>query len=263
MGKKNNIQPKLKSMRPSVRRAGIHEYVERRGRAAVEDIAEKFGASVETVRRDLNLLAEQGRIRKVHGGAVSLAGEGEGAFDERLAKNAQAKREVAEKLARMVQPGETILMDTGSTTLFCAEALARIRDLTVITNSLRIAHVIAGAGSGSKAVLVGGTYRVGNDQTYGPRACAEIAEYRPDHVVLTVSALDATGAFDADHEEAELARSMARHARNLSLVLDHSKLNRTAAYRICDLTQVRHVFLNHEPDPDLLAALRAAKVSVH
>ncbi|WP_036483662.1 DeoR/GlpR family DNA-binding transcription regulator [Nitratireductor basaltis] len=249
-------------MRPSVRQAALHEFVEKRGRATVEELAEKFGASVETVRRDLNLLAEQGRIRKVHGGAVRQANE-EGAFEDRLAKNAQAKREIAEKLARMIQPGETIMIDTGSTTLLCAEALTRLRDLTVITNSLRIAHVIANAQNGSQAVLLGGTFRVGNDQTYGPRACAEIAEYRPDHIVLTVSALDAAGAYDADFEEAQLARAMVRHGGNLSLVLDHSKQNRTAAYRVCDLTQVRHLFLNQEPDPELLAALRAAKVSVH
>jgi DeoR/GlpR family transcriptional regulator of sugar metabolism len=263
MGDNTSIRPKRKPMRPSIRQAAIHEFVEKRGRTTVEELADKFGASLETVRRDLNMLAGQGRVRKVHGGALRQSDGGEGAFEDRMAKNAQAKREVAEKLARMIQPGETVMIDTGSTTLLCAEALTRLRDLTVVTNSLRIAHVIASAENGSKVILLGGTYRVGNDQSFGPRACTEVAEYRPDHVVLTISALDAEGAYDADYEEAHLARAMVGLAGSLSLVLDHSKLNRTAAYRVCDLTQVQHVFLNQEPDPELFAALRAAKVCVH
>ncbi|WP_274423220.1 DeoR/GlpR family DNA-binding transcription regulator [Chelativorans sp. YIM 93263] len=250
-------------MRPSVRQAAIYELVEKRGRATVEEIAERYGASVETVRRDLNVLAEQGRVRKIHGGAVRQAGLREGRFEDRLAENTQAKREIAEKLARTVQPGESVMIDTGSTTLLCAEALARLRDLTVITNSTRIAHTIANAGNDSRAILLGGAYRVGNDQTYGAKTCAEIAEYRTDHVVLTVSALNASGAYDVSYEEAQIARAMVRNAGNLSLVVDHSKLNRTATHKVCDLTQVRHAFLNRSPDADLAAALRAAQVSIH
>ncbi|MBW3098322.1 DeoR/GlpR family DNA-binding transcription regulator [Pseudohoeflea coraliihabitans] len=250
-------------MRPSVRQASIFELIEKRGRAAVEEIAEKYGASPETVRRDLNALAERGLVRKVHGGAVRRAGRGEGLFDERLAENTRAKREIAEKLARAVQPGDSVMIDTGTTTLICAEALARIRDLTVITNSTRIAQVIAHAENGSRALLLGGMFRAGNDQTIGAKTCAEVAGYRVDHVVLTVSALDASGAYDVSFEEAQVARAMIECSENISIVADGSKLRQRATHRVCDLTQVKNLYLNQPADPEFTAALAAAHVRLH
>lgn len=251
-----------RALRPSVRRAAIHELIEKRGRATVEDLAERHGASVETVRRDLNALAEAGRVRKVHGGAVRAGVAEEGSFDERLARNARAKREIAEKLVGLVRPGQTIMIDTGSTTLICAEALARVPGLTVITNSTRIAHVFAAAGNGARTVLLGGDYRAGDAQTVGPRTCAEIARLRPDLVVLAISALDSAGAYNVSEEEAEVARAMVESAGALALVADRTKLDRTATYQICGLDRIGCLVLDAEPEPALKGALTAAGVDL-
>ncbi|WP_322990213.1 DeoR/GlpR family DNA-binding transcription regulator [Hoeflea sp.] len=251
-----------KSMRPSVRQAAIFEMIEKRGRATVEQLAEKFGASAETVRRDLSALAEAGRVRKVYGGAVKVNIAKEGLFEERLATNTRAKREIAEKLSQLVRPGQSIMIDTGSTTLICIEAIMRHRDLTVITNSTHIAEVVAAAKNGSSALLLGGIYSDNNAQTVGAQTCAEIRRIRTDHVVLTISALDSSGAYDFSEDEAQVARAMIEGADALTLVADGSKLGRVSTFRICELPEIRNVILDVAPPSDLGAALIAADVNI-
>ncbi|WP_158270875.1 DeoR/GlpR family DNA-binding transcription regulator [Thalassorhabdomicrobium marinisediminis] len=253
---------KPQALRPTVRRAAIHEIIEKAGRASVDALAERFDASTETVRRDLNALAKTGKVRKVHGGAVKVSITPEGLFEERLAINAQAKQEIAEKLAKMVEPGQSIMMDTGSTTLVCASALARVRDLTVITNSVRIAQTIDRARNGSRVILLGGTYRTDNSQTVGAQTCSEIRRIRTDHVVLTVTGIDGSGAYDFSEHEAQIARSMVDNTGALTVVADSSKFGRNATFKVCSLERVDRLILESNPHPDVKAALVAAGVAV-
>lgn len=249
-------------MKPSVRQAAIAELVSKSGRLSVEKLAEKFETSPETVRRDLNTLAKEGRIRKVHGGAEKPSFVVEGSFDERLSSNLRAKREVAEKLSKIVRPGQTIMMDTGSATLICAEALNRLRDLTVVTNSFRIAERISAFENGSRAIILGGRYSSENAQTLGPQVCAEISMYRPDHTILTVSAIDELGVYDFTEDEALVARAMVANAGDLTLVADLSKLSQTSTYKICEHEQVRRLILEAEPGPELRHSLKQSGVEI-
>ncbi len=251
-----------RTLRPSVRQAAIVELIEKDGRATVEELADKFDASQETLRRDLNALAEEGRVRKVHGGAVKVSLAREGSFEERLKRNLRAKQEVAEKVAKIVRPGQTVMIDTGTGTLTCADTLARVRDLTVITNSTKIADTISRAQNGSRAVLLGGSYSPDNSQTIGPQTCAEIGKYRTDHVILTISALDSLGAYDFQEEEAQVARAMIEHANNLTLVADHSKLGKSSTFKVCEIGRISRLVLEANPEPELLASLVAAGVEL-
>lgn len=252
----------LKPMKPSVRQAAIAELVGKTGRVSVETLAERFDASPETVRRDLSVLAREGRIRKIHGGAERPSHVVESSFEERLGSNLRAKREVAEKLAKIVRPGQTVMMDTGSATLICAEALGQLRDLTVVTNSFRIAERISTADNGSRAVILGGRYNPENAQTLGARVCAEVAMYRPDHTVLTVSAVDASGAYDFTDEEAMVARAMIANAGDLTVVADLSKLNQTSTYKICEHAQINRLVLEGEPGDELKHSLMQSGVEI-
>ena len=249
-------------MRPKLRKTAIMEFVERRGRASVDELADRFSTSPETVRRDLNALADDGRVRKVHGGAVKISLQQEGPFDERLAQNKLAKQLVAEKLVRIIAAGQSLMIDTGSTTLIAAEALARLRCLTVITNSTRIAHAVTGQPNEATVILLGGTYRHDNGQTVGPSACAEIQRYHTDHAILSVGTLNARGAFDYCHDEAEVARAMIRVAGMVTVVADSSKLNRSSPFQVCELDQLDRLILDKSPDGDLRRMLDAAGVEV-
>jgi DeoR family glycerol-3-phosphate regulon repressor len=244
------------------RKDAIYEFVDLRGEATVDELAEKFNTSLETIRRDLSALAEAGRVRKVHGGVRRMVSSEEGLFDERLTDNRLAKQQVAKKLARVIFPNQSIFIDTGSTTLLCAEALFSIRNLTVITNSTLIADKFSGPSNSSNVILLGGSYRQHNAQTVGTLALEQISHFRTDHAILTVGAIDQKCATDFSAEEAEVARAMIEAAESVTIVADSSKFDRRTTFKVCGLDQIDRLVVEKEPDAKLRNALDASKVEV-
>lgn len=249
---------------PKLRRARILESVRERGQVSVEELAETFGASHETIRRDLSTLAESGSLQKVHGGAKLPPRRDEGPFQERLTTNGAAKRAIASLAARLLTPGETLFIDTGSTTLLCAEEVADIPGMTVITNSTRIAAVLAEGAGGTRIFLVGGEYHGDNAETTGSLAISQLRGFHADHAFLGVGALDAEGgALDISFEEAEIARAMIENADDVIVLADSSKLDRSAAFQVCPLERINHLVCEREPKAPLAKALADAAVTVH
>jgi DeoR/GlpR family transcriptional regulator of sugar metabolism len=247
-------------VKPKQRQNGILDVVARDGEATVEALAAAFAVSAETIRRDLAQLAQSGVLQKVHGGARRLRLHAEGSFEERLSEDASAKAIIAAKLARIVQPGDTLFMDTGTTTLFCARELATVSGLTVITNSIRISDVLARGSGGASVFVLGGWFNADNGETLGPMALEQVARFRADHAVLSVAALDAQGAMDADFDEAQIARAMAANATNVITVAQAAKLGRKAAYRVCALDEIDVLVCDIAPGDAFGAALDAAGV---
>ena len=248
--------------RPKIRQAKIAEFVARRGQASVEELAEMFSASLETIRRDLSVLADSGEILKIHGGAKRKKREDEGPFEERMARNRVGKKVVAEKLARWMSAGQTVFIDTGSTTLIAAEALARVGGLTAITNSARIASALANGAGGAKVHLLGGLFDPDNGETVGPDTVEAIGRFRADCAVITVAAFSELGAFDYNFDEASVARAMIANARKTVVVADATKLDKNAPFAVCALRDVDVLVLDEPPEPDLAAALFEAEVRV-
>jgi DeoR family glycerol-3-phosphate regulon repressor len=250
-------------VKPRERQARILEIVGREGAARVEALADTFGISAETVRRDLDALAATGRLHKVRGGARRLKLTTEGSFGERLAEDAAAKEVIAAKLAQEVEPGDTLFLDTGTTTLACAGALAAVPRLTVITNSLHIALRLGEAEARPRVFLLGGAYGAGNAQTVGAMAVAQVARFQADHAVLSVAALDArAGAMDADVNEAQVARAMIDHARQVIVVAARTKIGRRAAFGVCRLDEIDVLVCDGRPEEGFSAALAAAGVAL-
>lgn len=254
------------AMRPRDRRAEIAALVAREGEQSVETLARQFEVSVETIRRDLARLADDGAIRKVHGGAMPLARlHVEGSFQERMAEDPEAKAAIAAKLALEIAAGDTIMIDTGSTTLVAAEGLARIRGLTVVTNSLAIAETIGRrtAETGTQVFLVGGSYASGNQQTVGPAALVQLDLYRADHAIITVAAVSPeTGAMDSNVAEAEIARAMIARAQRTIVLATAAKLGRRAAFRVCGLDEIDLLVTDTPPEASMAAALGEAGVEI-
>jgi DeoR/GlpR family transcriptional regulator of sugar metabolism len=250
-------------VKPSHRQIRIEEVIARQGQMSVEALAEHFQVSAETIRRDLGQLAERGVLQKVHGGAKRLRLHAEGSFQDRMAEDAGAKQVIAAKLAALVEPGDTLFIDTGSTTLNCAQALSSVERLTVITNSVRIAQVLGRSANGTVVYLLGGAFGGGNEQTRGPLAIDQISRFQADHAVVTVAALDAAaGAMDADFDEAQVARAMIANARNIVVLAHRAKHGRKAAFHICRLDEIDVLVCDDTPANDMLAALGAARVDV-
>ena len=247
-------------MKPRDRQDRILEIVRRDGAASVEALAESFAVSVETIRRDLHDLASTGALHKVRGGARRIRLATEGSFDERRLEQAGAKAAIARTLAAGIAPGDTLFLDTGTTTLACAEELARIDGLTVITNSLRIAQRL---GPGARVFVLGGAWSPDNAETVGPLAIEQIGRFQADHAVLGVAALDAeAGAMDADFDEAQIAHAMIGHARQVVVLAHAEKHGRRAAFRVCRLDEIDLLVSDRPPERALAAALKRSRVEV-
>lgn len=250
-------------MKPHERQHQIDLTVRREGEVSVDMLATRFDVSTETIRRDLSLLAESGRVQKVHGGARRPRLITEGSFEVRQGTAIEAKARIGRRLAEVVEPGETLFIDTGSTTLAAAEALAAIPDLTIITNSCRLAERIARLGPATAIHLLGGRYGADNAQTTGPAAIEHLQTFRADRAILTVAALDAEqGAMDASLDEAQIARAMIRHARQVTILADAGKFGRHAAHAVCAAEDIDLVISDGQVDKAQKAALRNRGVEV-
>ncbi len=234
------------------------------GEVSVEALALAFDVSPETIRRDLTHLAEAGRLLKFHGGARRMRLQSETSFDERMTEAAAGKALIAARLAGVIAAGDTCFIDTGTTTLACARALAGVARLTVITNSARIAQVLAQGEGGAEVHMIGGLWSPDNGETVGPEALDQIARFRADHAIIGVAAVDATaGAMDADFNEAAIARAMCAHARSTIVVAHAEKFGRQAAHRIRRLDEVDMIVCDQPPGGEFRAALAAARVEIH
>lgn len=241
---------------PQVRQSRIAELVRKKGQVSVESLAESFETSQETIRRDLSALAESGLIQKVHGGAKLPRKRREDPFDQRMDHQSAAKHVMAQKLAERITPGETLFLNTGTTTVIAAETLARIERLTVITNSHRIAGILATKAPHSEIFLLGGRYDADNGETLGPMTLDGIRDFHADHAILTVAAVDARqGAMDANFEEAQISRSMIEQADNVVILADSSKLDRRAAFAVCPLETIDCLLAERLPDGALKDSL--------
>ena len=250
-------------MKPKQRQDQIAEIVAREGDVSIETLVARLSVSAETVRRDLSHLAEGGVIRKVYGGARRPSLHIEGSFHDRLSAHAAAKRVIAQKLVPLISPGETIFVDTGSTTLICAEALATLGPFTVITNSARIASVFASGLPRHSIFLLGGAYSGDNAETLGPMVIEQIGAFQADHAIVSATAIDGDlGAMDADFNEARVARAMLDRARQLILVADASKFGQRAAHSVCGLATIDVLVSDQRPTPPLAAQLLAAGVAL-
>ncbi len=250
-------------MNPTDRQAEIVNIIRQQNRVAVDELAKLLKISKETIRRDLSELAQAGKVLKFHGGACLPAITEEGPFRDRMGENASAKTLIAAEAVKLVMPGETILIDTGSTTLYFAEKLAEIPRLTVVTNSAEISRVISLAQLQSKTFLLGGEFNADNRQTVGSMAVSQIRSFRAHHAVLTVGGIDLrTGVMDFCIEEAQVARAMIEQAESVTILVDSSKFERIASFEVCSLDRVTNIVCDKLPSKKIQAALKEAGVKV-
>lgn len=253
-------------MLPEQRREKIIRIVREKERVSVDFLAEQLNSSRETIRRDLTELDARGLVRKFHGGAsaaepASYEPSREGPFVARLHENTRAKRMIAQRAAALFRPGDTLLVDTGTTTFFFAEELARCEGLTVITNSATIAS-LASRGENSHVFLIGGEFREAGMENVGPLAVEQLRHFHAHHAVLTVGAISENGFMDFDLLEAEVARAMIDQAKTVTILADASKLGKEALFQICPLETPDRLVTDTAVDNGLNRLLREKEVEV-
>ncbi|MER5935725.1 DeoR/GlpR family DNA-binding transcription regulator [Streptomyces sp. NPDC001928] len=214
------------------RRALILDEVRRRGGVRVNELTRKLGVSDMTVRRDLDALARQGVLEKVHGGAVPVveASTHEPGFEAKSGLELTAKEDIARAAAELVAPGSAIALSGGTTTFALAHQLVDVPDLTVVTNSVRVADVFhaaqrtTGPRQGAATVVLTGGVRTPSDSLVGPVADQAIAALHFDVLFLGVHGISIEAGLSTPNlAEAETNRRLVQSARRVVVIADHTK----------------------------------------
>jgi DeoR family transcriptional regulator, fructose operon transcriptional repressor len=227
-------------MLAETRRRQLLDLIARRGYATLDELVRAMGVSESTVRRDLEALDLAGSIKRTHGGAV-VSGEVRGmpAFDERTAAATAEKRAIGRAVAGMIDDGETVLLDGGTTTLEIARALVG-RSVQVVTNSLAIAQLLAAAKE-TDLILIGGYVYPRTAVAMGPLAVATMQGIRVRRAVLGAGGIVAEGVYNSNSLLVETERQMMKCGQEVLIVADHSKFGRLSLSRLCGLDEVHRV----------------------
>lgn len=246
---------------PKRRDADILKFLETAGTASIAQLALALGVSAETVRRDLRPLADSGAVLRMHG-AVGLASQiSEAPFQRRMAERADAKRAIARAAAASIRDGDSLMLDTGTTTSFLARALAVRRRLTVVTNSSDIARTLAGV-NGNRVFMAGGEIRAGSGAALGPAALEFIRRFSVAHAIISAGAVDAEGIADFDLEEAEFARVVLSRGARRVVVTDQAKFGRRGLVSVCGFGDITELVTEAAPPADICGAMAAAGVKL-
>jgi DeoR family transcriptional regulator, fructose operon transcriptional repressor len=235
------------------------------GRISVADLAERFGVTAETARRDLATLERSGLLRRVHGGAVATTALSmvEPGIAERDRVRAAQKSDIAKAATALLpQDDGAVLLDAGTTTARLASLLPVDRDLFVVTNSLGIAGRLAGVGR-IELRMLGGRVRGVTQACVGDEPVRALADLRLDVAFLGTNAVSARhGMTTPDPEEAAVKRAMVRSARQVVVLADSSKLDQEQLVRFATTGEVDTLVTDAEAGADQLEALRDCGLEV-
>ena len=245
------------------RRERLATIVQARRAVRVAELHAEFGVSVATIRRDLDELEAAGVLRRVHGGAVSVDQRPvEARFDAKAAVRATEKARIAARAVALIQPGETLYLDAGSTVLELAHLLRGRHDLTVVTNSLPA--VTALAGRGPHLVILGGDLRPLSQAIVGPLSRLLLEQLYVDRAFMGTFGLSLdAGLTTSDPQEAYTKELVLGRARQVVLLADHAKLGTRSFAHAGRLDQMDVLITDAPLDPTAAAALDAAGVQVH
>ncbi len=239
-------------MSQSFRQPEILEIARRDGRVTVEGLAEHFGVTLQTIRRDLSDLAEAGRLDRVHGGAMLPSGTSNIGYEDRRSLNLGAKTAIAAACARDIPENASVFLHIGTSTEAVARELLRHRNLMVVTNNMNVSNILA-ENAECQVIVAGGVLRRSDGGLVGNLTTQAIQQFKFDLAVIGCSALDDEGdLLDFDIQEVGVSQSIIRQSRRTLLVADHSKFQRTAPARIASLREIDS-FYTDRPLPEALA----------
>ena len=245
------------------RRAAIVELVAQRGFVTVELLAERFGVTPQTIRRDVNALYEDGRLNRYHGGAGPPLGGRNVGYSARQVLQHEEKRRIARLVAAQIPHGASLILNIGTTTEEVARALVDHRNLRVVTNNLNVASVLVQS-EDCEIIIAGGLVRNHDGGVVGEATLDLMSQFRVDIAVIGISGIDLDGTLlDYDYHEVRVAQAILRSARQVFLVADHSKFGRPAMVRLGSFSDINALFTDATPPDPIPRLLAEAGVALH
>src|SRR5574340_643327 len=245
------------------RQSAIVDLLARQGRLSVSEVVAKFQVSEATARRDLETLAEQGKLQRVHGGAISIVqAPPELPILQRKQAQLLEKQRIGRAAASLIQDGETIFLGSGSTVLEVAQHLRSRQNLTVLTNSLPVMNALAKA-PGITLVSLGGMLRPSELSFIGYLTEQALAELRADKVIIGIHAISLENGLTNDYlPETMTDRATLKAGRQVIVVADHSKVNTVAAAFLAPLSNMHTLVTDKVAPADFITALTERGINV-
>jgi DeoR/GlpR family transcriptional regulator of sugar metabolism len=241
----------------AIRHDEILKRIGKTGVVSVEELSRAFEVSRETIRRDLKLLADRGRLDVVHGGAASREAV-EAGFDQRSRENAGGKAAIGRAAAALVEDGMVVLLDSGTTTLEVARGLVSKRDLTVCTNGLANAQLLCRV-AGTRVHMLGGEIDATEEGAVGVDVIAALDRFRVDVAFVGAGGLSHGGDItDYARAAADQRSRMIAAAGRAYILLDHTKFGRLTPIRIVEVGRAAGLIVDREP-PKLMAEALAGR----
>jgi DeoR family transcriptional regulator, fructose operon transcriptional repressor len=249
-------------MLAETRRRHLLELITRQGYATLDELVKVLGVSESTIRRDLEALDLAGSIKRTHGGAV-YSGEVRSmpAFDERTGTAVAEKRAIGLATAALMEDGDTVLLDGGTTTLEVARALIG-RRVQVVTNSLPIAQLLASSQQ-TDLILIGGYIYPRTGVALGPLAIATMQSIRVRKAILGAGGVVTEGIYNSNSLLVETERQMMSCGQEVVIVADHTKFGRLALARLCGLEEVARVVVDSGLTDENRTMLEQAGLTIH
>lgn len=245
------------------RRQHILSLIQSEGRALVGDLSRDLGISQITIRKDLEYLQSKGLVQRTHGGALRIRSSAlfDPSLQEKQKQHSEEKQRIAEAAVKMVEEGQCVMLDSGTTTTAIAHALRRFAQLTVITNAVNIAAELAS--TDFEVILIGGSLRKNSFSLVGPLAEDVLQEMNADILFLGVDGFDAeVGLTTPNFLESRVNRAMVKAARRVVAVCDSTKFGRRSLSRIVPPSVVHTVITDRNLPAETAEALRSQNIEL-
>jgi DeoR family glycerol-3-phosphate regulon repressor len=245
------------------RRREILALVRAHGFVAIEDLANRFSLTPQTIRRDINRMSEMGLLQRYHGGAAVHSSVQNMAYTTRQILFPEEKRLIGRLVAASVPDRASLFINIGTTTEEASKALLDHTGLTVITNNLNVAIIMSG-NEDFEVLVAGGQVRNVDRGITGESSIDFIRQFKVDYGIIGISGIDMDGSLlDFDYREVRAARAIIENSRQTFLVADHSKYGRSAMVRLGHIRDVDALFTDEPPPSPLGEVLESSDVRVH
>lgn len=244
-------------MKQAQRLYDIVKVVKEQGYMTIEELTKRYEVTPQTLRRDLNTLADEGKIKRHHGGAASIESSIENTpYQQRKAENQNAKLAIAKRVAQLIPNNASLFINIGTTNEIVAEQLMQHQGLTVVTNNIYAASILSQKQDFS-VIIAGGEVRFQDGGIIGEATRDFIQQFRMDFSILGISGIESNGALlDFDFREVKVSQAMLAHAQHNILVADGSKFHRQAMVEQAHMSQINTFVCDREAPSELMSVMK-------
>ncbi|QLH62214.1 glucitol operon DNA-binding transcriptional repressor SrlR [Serratia symbiotica] len=249
-------------MKPKQRQSAILEYLHHNGKTSVEILSNHFGTTGTTIRKDLTSLETAGMVLRTYGGVMLSRDEGDQPIHRKTHINPDQKKWIARHAVSLINDGDSLIFDTGSTVLRMVPCLSQFNNITVMTNSLTIVNELVELNNDQVILMPGGTYRKNSASFHGCLAEAAFSQFSFDKLFIGADGVDLNAGVTTFNEAYAVSQAMCHSAKQIILLVDSSKFGRKSPNIVCQLSAVDILITDSSISVNYLNALRENGIEV-